>query len=352
MQSQEASAKSGTKISVSVADSKDSSKQNIEDKKGILEHDPKRKHSKHAENDKATAEDENKTAESTTTPVVNGHIDIPAQNSQNLNDVNSSSFGSHGTGDLSKVDYDKVKEFVPEKSGKGVEPILAAKPSIDLDTDVAPSPTVATVTDQSADGSCPGQEVNVYTFALKKNSQAVIESEKGECIIVQASPTPTPDVGEGVSPVTGNNTASVAPTDGKRVAEQSSSDNAVTVGKALSKSSHKDKYQTDKGAQSEKDLPKRGAEKFVSSSAAASNDNSQASAPVSAASDRKQHGKSKEPACDRKMEFANRPPDDKSAQDNQGEETYALQFCFFCLVRTILYREFSSYNKRLQLISQ
>ena len=131
--------------------------------------------------------DENKTAESTTTPVVNGHIDAPVQNSQNLTDVNSSSFGSHNTGDLSKVDYDKVKDFVPEKSAKGVEPILAAKPSIDLDTD------------------------------------------------------------------------------------------------------------------------------------------------VSAASDRKQHGKSKEPACDRKMEFANRPPDDKSAQDNQGEETYALQFCFFAL---------------------
>ena len=198
-----------------------------------------------------------------------------------------------------------MKDSVLEKSRKRVEPILAAKLIIELDTDVAPSPTVATVTDQSADGSCPGQEVNVYTFALKKNSQAVIESEKGECIIVQASPTPTPDVGEGVSPVTGNNTASVAPTDGKRDAEQSSSDNAVPVGKALSKSSLKDKYQTDKVAQSEKDLPKRGAEKFVSSSAAASNDNSQASAPVSSASDRKQHGESKDPASDRKMEFAN-----------------------------------------------
>ena len=168
---------------------------------------------------------------------------------------------------------------------------------------------------------CPGQEVNVYTFSLKKNSQAVIESEKGECIIVQASPTPTPDVGEGVSPVTGNNTASVAATDGKRDAERSSLDNAVPVGKALSKTSHKDKYQTDKSAQNEEDSPKRGADKLVSSSAAASNDNSQASAPVSAASDRKQHGKSKNPACDRKMNFANRPPDDKSAQNKQGEET-------------------------------
>ena len=177
---------------------------------------------------------------------------------------------------------------------------------------------------------CPGQEVNVYTFALNKNSRAVIESEKGECINVQ-----TPDGGEAVTTVIGNNTPSVG---GKRDAEQSSSDNAVPVSKTVSKSSHKDKYQTDKGAQNEKDLPKRGVEKFVSSSAAASNGNSQASAPVSAASDRKQYGKGKDPACDRKMEFANQPLDDKSAQDNQGEETHALQFCFFCLVRTILYQ--------------
>ena len=171
-----------------MADSKDSSKQTGSGgKKGALDtfEASKRKDSgshKHGETaangSKTTTDDEKKlAAERRTPPVVNGHADIPTASVSQSTPVESATGNSMG--DFSKVDFGKVKEFVPEmnktSSGPmggargGEQPILVAKPSIDSEADVTPSPTVATVTDQSAE--CAGQEVTVYQFDLKKNSQ-------------------------------------------------------------------------------------------------------------------------------------------------------------------------------------
>lgn len=302
--------KSGTKVSVSVADSKDTSKQNGSDKKGAFDNEAsKRKDSgarKYGDNANGKATDDDKRL---TEPVVNGHADIPAATAAASQNTPVESTGSS---DLSKVDFGKLKEFVPKTNkvagGRaGEQPILVAKPSIDSEADVAPSPTVATVTDQSAE--CAGQEVTVYKFDLKKNSQAVINTDNGKCIIVQASPTSTPAVEDTEKvPVTANNNNNN---------EVEVTDNLPAASKASSKGgAHKDKHEgSDKT--NHNDFPKRG-EKFVSSSAAAAA-TAASNASSQSGNERNKHVKGKDgPADGRKTDFASRAPEDKSMPDNQG----------------------------------
>ena len=157
--------------------------------------------------------------------------------------------------------------------------------------------------------------------------QAVINTDNGKCIIVQASPTSTPAVEdtERVPATAANNNHETEQADNLPVASAAAASKAPP-----SKSSHKDnKHDGDKTNQNDsKDFPKRG-EKFVSSSAAAaaaaSNSNNQSG------NDRNKHVKGKDgPGDARKMDFAaTRAPEDKSMQDNQGENKVPTQFVLF-----------------------